>query len=72
VSWGEPCAVSVDLGKPFLPLFRRADSGYLRFVDDDGLLEIVAALPTGQGELGAGLACTDGEDLTGTTQLGGL
>jgi hypothetical protein len=43
------------------------ESGYLRFVDDDGGLEIVAALPTGQVELGTGLACTDGEDLVVTT-----
>ena len=66
----------MDLGKPFLWFVEktsrdgspaRTESGYLRFVVDDGGLEIVAALPTGQVELGTGLACTDGEDLVVTT-----
>ena len=66
----------VDLGKPFLWFVEKTtrdgspahtESGYLRFVDDDGGLEIVAALPTGQVELGTGLACTDGDDLLVTT-----
>lgn len=66
----------VDLGKPFLSFVERTsrdgapahtESGYLRFVDDDGALEIVAALPTGQVEIGTGLACTDRADLIVTT-----
>ena len=66
----------VDLGKPFLSFVERTsrdgapahtESGYLRFVDDDGALEIVAALPTGQVEIGTGLACTDGADMVVTT-----
>ena len=65
-----------DLGKPFLSFVERTsrdgapahtESGYLRFVDDDGGLEIVAALPTGQTELGTGLACSDGNDMVVTT-----
>jgi hypothetical protein len=66
----------VDVGKPFLSFVEKTsrdgtpahtESGYLRFVDDDGGLEIVAALPTGQTELGTGLACTDGDDMVVTT-----
>ena len=66
----------VDLGKPFLWFVERTsrdgapahtESGYLRFVDDDDALEIVAALPTGQVEIGTGLACTDGADMVVTT-----
>jgi hypothetical protein len=66
----------VDLGKPFLWFVEKTsrdgapahtESGYLRFVDDDGGLEIVAALATGQVELGTGLACTDGHDMVVTT-----
>jgi hypothetical protein len=53
----------VDLGKPFLSFVERTtrdgapahtESGYLRFVDDVGTLEIVTSLPTGQTELGTG------------------
>lgn len=53
----------VDLGKPFLCFVERTtrdgapahtESGYLRFVDEVGTLEIVASLPTGQTELGTG------------------
>ncbi len=66
----------VDAGKPFLWFVERTtrdgapahtESGYLRFVDDDGGLEVVAALPTGQVEIGTGLACQDGDDLVVTT-----
>jgi hypothetical protein len=66
----------VDLGKPFLWFTEKTsrdgapahtETGYLRFVDDDGGLEIVAALPTGQVELGTGLACSDGRDMVVTT-----
>ena len=66
----------VDVGKPFLSFVERTtrdgapahtESGYLRFVDDDGGLEIVAALPTGQVEIGTGLVCSDGDDLVVTT-----
>ncbi len=53
----------VDLGKPFLSFVEltsrdgapaHTESGYLRFVDDVGTLEIVTSLPTGQTELGTG------------------
>jgi hypothetical protein len=47
------------------------ESGCRRFVDDDGGLEIVAAVPTGQAELGTGLACSDGEDLVVTRDAEG-
>lgn len=66
----------VDLGKPFLSFVERTtrdgapahtESGYLRFVDDDGAVEIVAALPSGQVEIGTGLVCPDGDDLVVTT-----
>ncbi len=66
----------VDLGKPFLWFVEKTsldgspahtESGYLRFVDDDGGLEIVAALPTGQTELGTGSVRTDDDDLLVTT-----
>ena len=66
----------VDLGKPFLWFVEKTtregapahtESGYLRFVDDDGGLEIVASLPTGQTELGTGSVRTEGGDLVVTT-----
>ena len=66
----------VDLGKPFLWFVEKTsrdgapahtESGYLRFVDDDGGLEIVAALPTGQTELGTGSVRTENGDLVITT-----
>jgi len=66
----------IDVGKPFLAFVEKTsregapahtESGYLRFVDDEGGLEIVAALPTGQVEIGTGLACSDGDDMVVTT-----
>ena len=63
----------VDLGKPFLCFVERTtrdgapahtESGYLRFTDDVGTLEIVASLPTGQTELGTGSVELDDDGLT--------
>lgn len=63
----------VDMGKPFLAFVERTtrdgapahtESGYLRFVDDAGTIEIVASLPTGQTELGSGSVQSDVEGLT--------
>ena len=63
-------------GKPFIGFVQRThspagqpmhtESGYLRPVGD-GSVEIVAALPTGQVELGGGRAASDGDVLTITT-----
>lgn len=63
----------VDLGKPFLCFVERTtrdgapahtESGYLRFVDEVGTLEIVASLPTGQTELGTGSVRIEDDVLT--------
>lgn len=67
----------VDVGKPFLSFVERTtrdgapahtESGYLRFVDEVGTLEIVAALPTGQTELGTGSVSVDDGVLTLVTR----
>lgn len=60
-----------ESGKPFLAFVERTrrdgapahtESGYLRIVED-GTVEIVAALPTGQTELGTGRVQLQGDDL---------
>ncbi len=62
-----------ETGKPFVGFVERTtrdgapahtESGYLRFVDEAGTIEIVASLPTGQTELGAGSVQLDPEGLT--------
>ena len=44
------------------------ESGYLRFVDEVGTVEIVASLPTGQTELGTGSVLVEGDVLTLVTE----
>ncbi len=67
----------VDIGKPFLCFVERTtrdgapahtESGYLRFVDEVGTVEIVASLPTGQTELGTGSVLVEGDVLTLVTE----
>ena len=67
----------VDIGKPFLCFVERTtrdgapahtESGYLRFVDELGTVEIVASLPTGQTELGTGSVLVEGDVLTLVTE----
>lgn len=65
-----------ETGKPFVGFVERTtrdgmpahtESGYLRFIDDEGTLEIVASLPTGQTELGTGTVRVDAEGITMVT-----
>ncbi|HSN42626.1 MAG TPA: FABP family protein [Propionibacteriaceae bacterium] len=66
----------IDIGKPFLLFVERTwnaagnpmhtETGYVRAPSHD-TLEIVAAIPTGQSELGVGTCSASGESLTLTT-----
>ncbi len=66
----------IDVGKPFLPFTERTwnadgspmhtETGYLRAPSPD-TLEIIAAIPTGQSELGTGTCTMSDDTLTLTT-----